>query len=167
MASISLGKLTLSADKESVTIAVDGAGVKISPAEVAAVEKFLHRYGPHERRVGFRVPIQPLSEKVRQQFTVRLRKGRSWVEAEPVDVSLTGVLIKGNDAVAAEQSRVVVELRFAGHSCTLIGGVVRNQQDFIAIHFSDTLVDWELEPPEELMAIFHALEQQWLKTRLV
>ena len=48
-----------------------------------------------------------------------------------------------------------------------IGAVVRCEGDLIAIHFTDTLKNGELDPPEELLAIYHALEQEWLKSRLV
>jgi len=167
MESMSLGKLKLSADDDGVTIAVDGDGVTITPRQVTAVEDFLRRFAPRERRVGFRVPVGPLNDDVRGHFKVRVRKGRGRVDAVPVDLSLTGVLIEANDVVAAAESRIALELEFDGHFCTLIGAVVRCEGDLIAIHFTDTLKNGELDPPEELLAIYHALEQAWLKSRLV
>jgi len=167
MESMNLGKLVVSADESGVTIAVGDEGVTITPRQVTAVEDFLRRCAPRERRVGFRVPIGPLNDAVREQLKIRVRKGRGRVDATPVDFSLTGILIRATDIVAAAESRIALEMEFAGHFCTVIGAVVRCEGDLMAIHFIDTLKNGELDPPEELLAIYHALEQEWLKSRVV
>ena len=167
MKSISIGKLKLSADATGVTFAVGGEGVKIAAQDVGDVEEFLRLFAPHERRVGFRVPMGSLKDSVRQGVKLRVRKGFDWIDAVPVDLSLTGILIKVEDLVVATGSRIALRLEFNDHSCELIGAVVRRDGDLLAAHFTDVLKKGELDPPEALLTVYRALEQEWLKSRLV
>ena len=169
MESLTLGRLVVTADETEVTFALgaeDGSQVTITPSQVSKLEAFLKRYAPHERRLGFRVPLDTLSSEVRSDFKVRVRNISGYVKATPIDISLTGALLKSKKFRASMGTRVMTKLTLAGYSCTLVSKVVRKNENLWALHFSETIKNGEFNPPEELLSIYRILETEWLKSRV-
>lgn len=169
MESLTLGRLTLTAEKAGVTFVLAGEDVSqvtITARQVCKLEEFLKRYAPHERRLGFRVPLDSLSDEVQSDFKVRVRNISSYVKAKPIDMSLTGILLKSKKLRASLGTHVMTKLTLADDSCTLIGKVVRQDGYLWALHFFETVKNGELDPPEDLLSIYRSLETDWLKSRV-
>lgn len=169
MVLLTLGRLTITADSSGVTFGLDGEDVNhetITPSQVPKLEKFLELYAPHERRTGFRVPLDSLSDDMRSEFKVRVRTVSGYVKVKPIDISLTGILLKSKKLRASRGAQFLTKLTLGANSCTLVGKVVRKDANLWALHFSETIKNDELDPPEELLCIYRKLETEWLKSRV-
>jgi hypothetical protein len=115
--------------------------------------------------VGFRVPLGPLGERVREAFRVQVGYGQRPVPVRPVDFSLTGILVQAPGLQARRGQRLIVHLTYERLVCHTLGVVVRLQGDLVALHFLESLKHGDLNPPEALMAIYRNLELAWLRSR--
>lgn len=165
MSSIDIGKLNLSAGDGGLRVRLGDADALLSPMDVSRLEEFLKNYAPHERRIGFRVPLATIPADTRERFQVLLADGRMPVPLLPIDLSLTGALVQLPDQVEPDPV-CRVQLSYGQDQCELLASVVRRQGDLCALHFLDALRSGELDPPEALLSIFSHLEQAWLQSRI-
>lgn len=165
MSSTDIGKLNLSADESGLRIQLGDAETVLSPLEVSRLEEFLNSHAPHERRIGFRVPLVSIPVDTRERFAVLLLVAETSVPLVPVDLSLTGVLVEIPDGVEPDP---VCRLRlcYEHDDCELLASVVRREGGLCALYFLDALQSGELDPPEALLSIFGHLEQAWLQSRI-
>jgi hypothetical protein len=169
MQTLTLGDLKVVADPSGLVVELGGKGgrqVALSSHEAGQLEEFLRRHLPRERRMGFRVRIAPLADAVRTSFRVTLGSGAESRTVRPVDLSLTGVLVEGQDLSLAPGTELPVVLDLDGRVCALTGVVVRAQRDLVALHFVECLQRGELAPPEQLLTIYRRLETAWLRSRV-
>jgi hypothetical protein len=165
MSSIHIGKLNLHADDERLLLTLEDSEVMLSPQDVTRLEDFLRKYAPHERRIGFRVPLLSLPSATREQFQICLLDETETIPLTPVDISLTGVLVELPESMDADPV-LRIRISFDEDSCDLMASVVRRQGALCALHFLDALREGELDPPEVLLGIFGHLEQAWLQSRV-
>jgi len=165
MSSIHFGKLNLHADDERLLLTLEDSEVMLSPQDVTRLEDYLRKYAPHERRIGFRVPLLSLPPGTREQFQVCLLDDAEVIPLVPVDISLTGVLVELPESMDPDP---VLRLRisFDDDGCDVMASVVRREGALCALHFLDALRAGELDPPEALLGIFGQLEQAWLQSRV-
>lgn len=167
MQKLTLGQLTFVADASGVAVTADGREepVMLSRGEVSQLELFLRLHGTSERRIGFRVPMEPLAESIRQSFRVQIRVGARILVARCVDLSLTGILVEVTGVAVPRGAEIPIRLNLDDIECRLIATVVRAEDDQIAMHFLQSLKNGELNPPEPLLVIYRSLETEWLRTR--
>ena len=84
---------------------------------------------------------------------------------EPVDVSLTGLLVRSAplDWPKAKPLSATLELR--GDRVTLSALLMRQQDGLVALHFPESVRHGQLNPPKSLLAIYRNLELAFLKQR--
>lgn len=168
MQSLTLGALTFTADSSGIAVSYGeepGRRVALSSHDAARLEDFLRQHVPKERRVGFRVRIAPLEDRVRSAFRVQLCTGTRTLEVRPVDFSLTGILVEARGFVVRRGTEFPVHLDFDGLTCRLTASVVRLEGDLVALHFVESLKGGELTPPEALLGMYRRLETEWLRSR--
>ncbi len=169
METLTLGRLTITASRTNVTFILPGEAavpVTITPTQVSKLENFLKRCAPHERRDGFRVPMDSLSDEIRSKFKVRIRTVSGYLKVKPIDMSLTGMLMKSKKLSASRGAQFLTKLALDDHSCTLVSKVVRNDGNRWALHFPESIKNGELDPCEKLLCIYRILETEWLKSRV-
>lgn len=165
MSSTHIGKLNLSADESGLRVQLGDVETLLSPMEVSRLEEFLNTYAPHERRIGFRVPLATVPTDTSERFQVLLSDPQMPVPLIPVDLSLTGVLVQLPDGIELDPV-CRVQLSYDTDQCELLASVVRRDGNLCALHFLDALQSGELDPPEALLSIFSHLEQAWLQSRI-
>jgi hypothetical protein len=89
------------------------------------------------------------------------------IEAEPIDLSLTGMLVRAADPILRGGQSLTVTMSLRDLHTPLSATVVRAQPPLLALHFVESLQDGELDPPETLIAIYRELERRWLRNRVV
>tara|TARA_Y100001933_G_scaffold257067_2_gene302747 strand:- start:2469 stop:2981 length:513 start_codon:yes stop_codon:yes gene_type:complete len=169
MQTLTLGDLKVVADPSGLVVELGGKGgrqVALSSHEAGQLEEFLRRHLPRERRMGFRVRIAPLADALRASFRVVLGSGAAAQTVRPVDLSLTGILVEGQELRLAPGTELPIALDLDGRRCALTGVVVRAQRDLVALHFIECLQRGELAPPEGLLTIYRRLETAWLRSRI-
>ncbi len=168
MQTLRLGEMSLVAHSSGIRFIWhhDGDhGVTVPTHKIAALKAFLDEHHADERRLGFRVPLRPLSGAIRDAFAVTLESENGKRTAVPVDLSLTGILVDVVDVKLRVSQSVRIALSLGEDSVTLTAVVVRSNKQLVALHFPSCVQDGELDPPEELLAIYRALELRWLKSR--
>jgi hypothetical protein len=166
------GNLTLEASENAVTFRIDGckADSRVCAEDLGEVIAFLlgHSRRQKEQRTGFRVPLtKDVLNALPEPFRVELYLGRHQYIVNPRNLSLTGILVEG---VPVEGVRVgdemMLHLGLGMINITLQGIVRRNPEQQLGIEFPQTRKAEELDPPDELVAIFKLLESNWLKYRV-
>lgn len=115
-----------------------------------------------DARTAFRVPIlDPL------WVSVRLRVGKAWMRADPVDLSLSGVQVDLPDGHGLQvDDTVLVDLSRDHRSVRLQGEVRRVGTNRCGLFFASVLLkDGVLDPPEDLIGIVRELERIWIQER--
>ena len=146
------------------THAESSGSVILSESQLSELLAFLDGQRS-ERRIGFRVPLEPLSESVRQAFHVTLSVGKREQRALPVDLSLTGILLETDGEPLPSGAIVRLSLSFERHRLDLNARVIRSDGCLAALHFPGSLRNSELDPPAGLLPIYRALEAHWLRAR--
>ena len=119
-----------------------------------------------DRRAGFRISVGELADAVAERLIVHVIHGARSRRSEPLDFSLSGILVVDPDATLGVGDRVVVHLRFDDRYVLLPGAVVRTVQGgATGIHFPDSVKNGEFDPPDELARIHRAVEHAWLQSR--
>jgi hypothetical protein len=169
MDSLQIGELSISSKQAGVSFTFEGdekQTVTVLNNQIETLQAFLAIHAAEERRVGFRVPLQPLASSVRTSFKASLSRNSKTVEVAPVDLSLTGILVQASDFTLNAGDHVVANLAFDQDVIALNANVVRQDQRLIALHFPTCVRDGELNPPDALLNIYRALELEWLKARV-
>jgi len=172
MSQLKQGRLTLRADSAAVTFGIVGSKtqVRVRAEELGEIIAFLmgHSRRNTEQRTGFRVPlIEPMQDDLDSPFRVELYQGRTRYPAHPQNLSLTGILVESpqSSKISVGES-LLVHLELGLINITLQGIVRRNPDDQLGIEFPQSRRAEELDPPDELVAIFKLLESSWLKCRV-
>ncbi len=119
-----------------------------------------------DRRAGFRISVGQLPDAVAERLVVHVIHQARSRRTEPLDFSLSGVLVVDPEAALSVGDQVTVHLRFDDRYLLLPGAVVRTVQGGAAgIHFPDSVKNGEFDPPDELARIHRSLEQAWLQSR--
>lgn len=134
--------------------------------KIAALRAFLDAHYPAERRLGFRVPLRPLPEETKRSFRVTLEHEGKRLRVQPVDLSLTGILVELPEEALPDARQVRARLRLAGDKVRLEAQLVRRDGPLMALHFPSCVANGELDPPEELLGIYRTLELDWLRNRV-
>lgn len=169
MQTLTLGEITFVAGPTGLEVRCGAAAEQrfaITMDQAGDLEEFLRRNLPRERRIGFRVRIAPLADRVREAFQVRLDAPSATADVQPVDLSLTGILVEGRGLGLCPGMEVPVSLKLDGRHCMLSGTVVRAQGNLVALHFVESMDGGELTPPEGLLSIYRRLETEWLRSRI-
>lgn len=133
--------------------------------KIAALRAFLDEHVPEEKRLGFRVPLRPLPNSMRESFEVTLKSGDHTAAAFPVDLSLTGILVEVVDLTLRVNQKLDATLCLDDDCVLLTARVVRRDGSLVALHFPTCVANGELDPPEGLLGIYRTLELEWLKSR--
>ncbi|MEM1432457.1 MAG: PilZ domain-containing protein [Pseudomonadota bacterium] len=169
MTSITIGNLTVTAGADVVQFEVAGAdgktAVALDPRDAVTIERFLAEQRSVETRTGFRVPIRPLLQDLRDAFAVSLVYQGVIYDAVPVDLSLTGMLVRVPDLEVSARARLTARLLLDDSLAKLEATVVRVDGQLLALHFADAMQGGELDPPVQLGPIFSRLEQVYLRRR--
>ena len=169
MDNLKLGGLTVTALEAGLSFTLDdgnGSGVLVPEHKLSALRAFIEAHSNEERRLGFRVPLRPLPPETRDALTVTLERRGISAAAQPVDLSLTGILVELPEGDFDGARSITVTLRRDGERARLRARVVRRNGALMALHFPSCVSNGELDPPEELLAIYRSLEQDWLKVRV-
>jgi hypothetical protein len=163
-----LGELSLDLGSAGIRFTCHGdadQSVVVPNEKIAALVAFLEEHSHAERRVGFRVPLRPLSAATRQAFEVTVEANSKKASAIPVDISLTGILLEIPDLKVRTGQRVSATLCLDNDCVLLDAKVVRRVGKLVVLHFPSCIKDDELDPPEGLLGIYRTLELDWLKSR--
>lgn len=169
MNSLQLGELSVISKQAGITFIWQGEEVRsvtVLNHQIEALRAFLDAHVSHERRVGFRVPLRPLSEAMRQAFDVRLKNRGKEHSTQAVDLSLTGILVEASDSDFKEGDQITATLCLSADCVSLNANVVRRNGNLVALHFPACMQNGELDPPESLLNIYRTLELEWLKSRV-
>lgn len=170
MDSLQLSGLSVSSTEQGVVFSWQGEdkhAVTLPDHQIETLRAFLEaRTKKSERRIGFRVPLQPLSQEMRDAFAVTLKHYATRAEAIAVDLSLTGILVSVADLQLKTSDQIVVQLRLGDDQTSLNANVVRQQGKLVALHFPTCIDNGELDPPDALLNIYRALEHEWLRSRV-
>jgi len=115
------------------------------------------------RRQAFRVPVWGSSG-----LSAVMRKGQEETPVTPIDLSFTGMLVRipaDANLEPALDDHVDITLEFEGEKSTYHAIVRRRTELTCGLFFPETIVDGELEPPDNLLRIAMELQRQWLGRR--
>lgn len=147
-----------------------GLNIKLDASQLPKLIEFLNSHssdpGVEEKRIGFRVPFADLSQATRENFRIAMEIGGAFVEARPIDVSITGaqVEISGHSVLLGDSFPTA--MRYRNQVVTVNAKVVRTHGAFICLHFPSALTHGKLNPPEALLNVYRALELDWLRERV-
>lgn len=122
------------------------------PAQVATAET----------RKSFRVPVAPGSGLVAEAITDAGRR----LKGNCVDVSLAGALVHFDKEAAAwlpVGSTFTLRLALPEAEVTIRAEVRRAAEEGLGLFFPSAVVDGELSPPDEHLAVVRGLERLWLQ----
>ncbi len=160
------GSVTAEPHAGGVRIGVTDTPVaNLSPRDAVALASFLSRQRWGETRTGFRVPIHMLISELQHQLKVTLVHQGVIYDCEPVDLSLTGILVRCSTLDVGANTRLTARILFEDHLAKLDAEVVRSQSGIVALHFCEAMRGAELNPPRDLIALFRRLEQLYLRGR--
>ena len=167
--SLQIGVTTFTIGEAGLAIAVDGktqtAQVRLDTRETATLEQFLAKYRRGEARSGFRVPFHSLVANLADDLKLTLVYRGTIYDVSPIDISLTGLLLRASTFPASAGNQVVVRIILEDYLAKLNAEVVRADSDAVALHFTDCMDGSELSPDKELSAIFARLERLFLQQR--
>ena len=167
--SLQIGVTTFTIGEAGLAIAVEGkkqaAQVRLDTREVATLEQFLAKYRQGESRSGFRVPFHSLTANLADDLKVTLVYRSTIYDVSPIDMSLTGLLLRASKFPASTGSQVVVRIILEDYLAKLNAEVVRADTNTVALHFTDCMDGTELRPDKELSTIFVRLERLFLQQR--
>ena len=169
MDSLQLGELSVVAKQTGVSFTFQGderQTVTVLNNQIETLQAFLAGHTSEERRVGFRVPLRPLTNDIRSSFKVSLTHGHKSQEVLPVDLSLTGITVEIVDFKLNAGDQIVANLAFDHNVIALNANVVWQDQRLVALHFPTCVIDGELDPPDVLLSIYRAHELEWLRARV-
>lgn len=169
MPNINLGDLSLSSDDNGVVLAISDGGrqaqARLSSRDVAVVARFLAEQQFGEQRTGFRVPIQLLLGELGDFMAVTVVHQGKIYDAMPVDISLTGILLRVPGLSVNRRADLVVRIILGDDLVKLPATVVRTDDELVALYFEASMSGGELQPPSELAQIFQRLERAYLRAR--
>lgn len=171
MEEIRVKDITITSGDSSLTIVDDArpdSSIVLDTSILPEIIQFLnsHRPDPSENRTGFRVPVASLCEETRSGFSATIEADGQSIEYAAFDFSITGILIEDSRLRLIVDQTVSMALRYKEHSATIDAVVVRCEKERTCFHFPDTLTDGELDPPDDLMRLYRALEMDWLRERV-
>lgn len=140
--------------------------VTLFAAEYIDVLSFLRSINPDrsERRTSFRVPVLHS-----EMLSVHLVAGATDLAVAPVNLSLTGILVRlAPDESAGLETGAETQVELAmGHRSGRLRGIVRRRtDDCLGIHFPESLGAEGLDPPDWLMCIYSDMQTDWLRGRV-
>lgn len=174
MDSLRLGNLLLQPKGDGLSFRAAGSTVALAEVDaddVPVIMQFLKSYLEEHanRRSAFRLDLGELQVDDYQRFQVSLLSEAGRIDVRPLDFSLTGIRVESERFLGDVGPNVILSLRFDCYFTILSASVIRsnpsNRQ--IALHFPDVYApDGSLDPPEELVDMFQALESLWLDENL-
>ena len=114
-----------------------------------------------QRRNAFRISLTASSD-----LSVMLEYKDKSCSVKPLNISFTGILIEfdGDDVYdIAIGDTVYLTLKSGDKATKISGKIVRRDGNQYGIFFPDTVVDSEVEPPENLRSIVLKLEREWIR----
>ncbi|MEM9743174.1 MAG: PilZ domain-containing protein [Pseudomonadota bacterium] len=162
---LELGQLALTADEDRICFELGGSSHWLDARDVATLERFLAEHRSGESRTGFRVPVYRLRAELQDAFQLTLVHHDRIYDAVPIDLSLTGLLVRAPGLEAPVRSAVVVRLILEDRLAKIDAQVTRVDGDLLALHFTESMAAGELCPPAALGPIFGHLEQLYLRRR--
>ena len=168
METITVGDLTLSANAENISVRLSQGGqtaeTTLGARDAAIAGKFLAKNRSGEQRTGFRVPIEALLNDIEELSVTVVYQGTIY-DAVPLDLSLTGTLLKVPGIAVQPQAPVTLRLIVEDYLAKLRATVVRTDGELVALHYEDSLRNGQLNPPAALGPIFSLLERLYLQQR--
>lgn len=169
MSSITVGELRVSADENGFRFAVAGSDgpieISLDAREAVTIERFLAEQRNGELRTGFRVPVQALRPFLPETLQVSLLYRGTIYDAVPMDLSLTGMLVRVPEISVSARTTLVARIILEDNLARLDAQVVRVDGDLVALHFGASMRGGEFDPAIDLGPIFSRLEQIYLKNR--
>ena len=171
MEEIRIKDITIQLDNSGLIItdsSKPGNSIVFDQVDLHEFIKFLisYRSAPTEKRNGFRIPIGSLSREARAKFGVFAEYAGMSVKTRVVDISLTGILIEDSTLRLPVDETISITLRYEDSTARISAVVVRCAGDLTSLHFPETIVSGELNPPESIMKLYMALVMDWLKDRV-
>lgn len=168
------GNLVIQAMEEKLVISVKGrtnCSTDISFEDLPIILEFLttQRKLQMNRRKGFRLNFNELKPVDLRSFQLSVATARGSFVLEPIDFSLGGIYAESELIVGEQGESVVVTLAYQGKTIFLPAEIVRVSEcaTLFAFHFKNVIgSDGTLDPPDDLAAIFAALEACWLGSSL-
>tara|TARA_R110002124_G_scaffold657_11_gene3122 strand:- start:21347 stop:21892 length:546 start_codon:yes stop_codon:yes gene_type:complete len=168
------GNLVIRPLEEKLIIAVSGnAGsrAEIAIEDLPLIIEFLgaQKRLRTNRRAGFRLNISELPPAERNSFQVTALKHSVNIGLQPVDISLGGLYAASDTFIGRPGEVLHLLIAHDNVSITLPAQIVRTSlcsRKFAFRFINDPVSPADFEPPEELTAIFAALEACWLGASL-
>ena len=144
---------------------------QINTEEIPVLMNFLKRHlaDSANRRSSWRLDLAELPDSELETLAVHVVLDGESLPVEPQDISLTGIRVVAEAAIAERGDQIGVRVSLGDHSASLVGIVVRQDSDMkrVAIHFPECIDSrGTLTPPDALWEIFTTLEQIWLDRKL-
>lgn len=162
---VSIGDVTVTDSEDTLTFqsaSHPDVEIDFDIRGVGALFDFLRSssVNPANRRRGFRIPLES-DDGVR----ATIRHGRTVLEASPLDVSLSGALLKPTGEWPEEipvGTPIEVRLHLDDECTTLNSAIRRRAGVCYGIEFVDAVDGEELTPPPDLARLIARLERRWL-----
>ena len=169
MSSVTVGNITVTEVESgfSLQLLVEGKQVEsqIDHRDAATLERFLANAQNGDARTGFRVPVQSLLPLISEDIKVTLVHKGTIIDTQPVDISLTGMLLRVHEFEPSVRSQISARIILKDFLAKIEAEVVRVDHGLLALHFTECMQAGELNPPQQLAAIFNRLEQMYLQQR--
>ncbi len=165
MSKFALQDLNCSADEEGVQIAIGNAATRLNVRDAVALGRYLTNLNFGEQRTGFRVPVELLLNELKASLSSTLVYKGTIYDAVPIDLSLTGILVKASKFEAPVGAELTTRLIVEDHLAKLRSTIVRIDGSLVALHFSECMEGGELNPPPQLGPVFSRLERIYLNRR--
>jgi len=166
---IELGAVTLDADAQGISLQVrideHMLEARLDARDAATLERFLAKRRQGDARSGFRVPLYALLNSLSSDIKVTLVYQGTIYDVHPIDLSLTGMLIRVSQLPVAPGTRLLLRILLHDDLARLEAEVVRVDEDVIALHFLESLKHGQLTPPPALEKILSRLERLYLQNR--
>jgi len=147
----------------------DDTTVKIRSDHVPEIIQFLKEKTEDEsnRRAAYRIDIERLCHPARDRLHVLVDDPqKAHIEVTPINISITGILIETTHNIGTQGIHTIVRIDLDNMQALLPATVVRVIQNKVALQFTNSIIDGELNPASELNAICRVLETAWLKSRI-
>jgi len=158
-----LGRLHIQHVRDGVAFTLENHTEIVSFADLDSFLDYVGSVSVEERRAAFRVPVP---DSLREILHARVRFGGRPRKLGVLDLSLTGCRTEAPMGWTLPDDPFPMGLRMDKHRVVLTAVVVRQNRNFVALRFEDSMKDGMLCPPEHLVRIQRQLELIWLRERV-